>query len=130
MYTLKLKVHAFDGDRKIENFSQEQWDEVCIIFQKLVRNLKQEIPELSVDDFTTDRICHVSMEVDFPDDMDDEKVMYIFNYLSGEETENPVYFDGSDEPVMAYSEIMFDDPDSGESLLERFNRMAIQTSEN
>ena len=127
MYTLKLKVHVMDGERKIENFNQEQWDEVCVIFQKLVRNIREEVPEVTIDDLTMDRICHVTMELDFPDDMDDETGIYVINYLSGEETENPVYFNETDDPVYAGAEIIFDDdPDSGESLLERFNRMAIQ----
>jgi hypothetical protein len=126
MYTLKLKVHAMDGDRRIENFSKEQWEEICIIFHKLVRNIKEEIEEVVIADLTTDNICYISMEVDFPDEMKDEKVLYIFDYLQGEYTENPVYFNETDEPVYAGAEIIFEnDPDSGESLLDRFNRMAI-----
>ena len=130
MYTLKLKVHAVDGGRKIENFSQEQWDEVCVIFQKLIRNIREEVPEVTIDDLTMDRICYVSMELDFPDEMDDEKGIYVINYLCGEETENPVYFNETDDPVYAESDIIFDDdPDSGESLLDRFNKMAIRMND-
>ena len=41
----------------------------------------------------------------FPED----KGTYAISYLSGNETDNPVYFEGEEEPCMADSEIIFDE---------------------
>ena len=130
MLPLKLKVYAMDGDRKIENFNEEQWKEVCIIFQKLVRNIKEEIKSLEIDNFCTDEICHITMDLYFKDEEEitEETMSYIGRYLSGEETENPVYFNQEDPPVNAESIIILED--ESESLLDRFNKMVLEINDN
>lgn len=124
MFPLKLKVHIMEGDRKIENFNKTQWSETCIIFQKLVRNLKEELPEVSVKNYSEKDIPYVTMDLEFGDDLPEEKVTFAISYLSGNETDNPVYFEGEEEPCMADSEIIFPEEEE-ESLLERFNKMAM-----
>ena len=69
------------------------------------------------------------MDLVFKDDLPEEKITYAISYLSGNETDNPVYFDGEEEPCMADSEIIFDKDEKDESLLERFNKMAVQSRE-
>jgi hypothetical protein len=130
MLPLKLKVYAMEGDRKIENFNEEQWKEVCIIFQKLVRNIKEEIKSLEIDNFCTDEICHITMDLSFKDEEEitEEKMSYIGRYLSGEETDNPVYFNEEDPPVNAESIIILED--ESESLLDRFNKMVLEINDN
>ena len=59
----------------------------------------------------------------------EDKVTYAISYLSGNETDNPVYFEGEEEPCMADSEIIFEEPrESEESLLDRFNKMAVDST--
>jgi len=128
MFSLKLKVYIMEGDRRIENFNEDQWKETCIIFQKLVRNLKEEVPEITVKNYCETDLPHVTMDLDFDDDLPEEKVTYAISYLSGNETDNPVYFEGDEEPSMADSEIIFEDNEE-ESLLERFNKMAVVSNE-
>jgi len=125
MFPLKLKVYIMEGDRRIENFNKDQWTETCIIFQKLVRNLKQEMPEVEVKDYCEDSIPYVTMNLVFKEDFPEEKVTYAISYLSGNETDNPVYFEGEEDPCMADSEIIFEEKE--ESLLERFNKMAVNS---
>ena len=133
METLKLKVYMIDGERKIENFSPKQWDEVCIIFEKLVRNLKEEKPEIKISDFNKINKPYITMKVGYeeifnPDKMDeDEDEGYIARYLSGEETENPVYFDEDEEPHYVGSTIILEEKEEKDttSLLERFNKLAV-----
>ena len=129
MFPLKLKVYIIEGDRTIENFNKDQWKETCVIFQKLVRNLKQEIPEVKITDYVEDKIPYVTMNLVFPEDFSEDKITYAISYLSGNETDNPVYFEGEDEPCMADSEIIFDEPEENETLLERFNKMAVESQE-
>ena len=126
MLPLKLKVYLIDGERKIQNFNQDQWKEICIIFQKLVRNLKEEIPEISIENFCIDTIPYIDMDVNFSDgyEVNEEKLEYVAAYLCGDETENPVYFEGEENPHFAGSEIILEENNS-ESLLERFNMMVI-----
>lgn len=130
MLPLKLKVYVMDGDRKIQNFNEEQWSEVCIIFQKLVRNLKEEINNLDITNFNKDEIPYITMDINFTTDEDltEEKMEYIASYLSGEETENPVYFNGEDPAVYAQSSIVLED--ENESLLDRFNKMVLEMKAN
>ena len=125
MFPLKLKVYIMEGDRKIENFNKTQWSETCIIFQKLVRNLKQEIPEVEIEDYCEDDIPYVTMKLVFQDDFPEEKITYAISYLSGNETDNPVYFDEEEEPCMADSDIIFEEKQ--ESILDRFNKMAVDS---
>ena len=40
MIPLKLRVYLLDGDKKLEKITKEQWGETSIIYEKLVRNLK------------------------------------------------------------------------------------------
>ena len=124
MLPLKLKVYLNEGERKIQNFNQEQWKEICIIFQKLVRNLKEEIPEISIENFCIDTIPYIVMDINFSEGykINEEKSEYIAAYLCGDETENPVYFEGEEKPHFAESEIVLEENDR-ESLLERFNMM-------
>ena len=129
MFPLKLKVYIMEGDRTIQNFNTEQWRETCIIFQKLVRNLKAEMPEIEVKNYCEDAIPYVTMDLHFPEDLSEDKVTYAISYLSGNETDNPVYFEGEEEPCMADSEIVFDEPqETEESLLDRFNKMAVESN--
>lgn len=129
MLSLKLKIYIVDGDRKIENFNKTQWDETCIIFQKLIRNLKEEVPEVTVTNYSEENIPYVTMDLAYDDNISEDKMTYAMSYLSGNETDNPVYFDGEEEPCMADSEIIFED-DKEESLLERFNKMAVESENN
>ena len=124
MLPLKLKVYINDGERKIENFNKEQWNEICIIFEKLVRNLKEEIPEINIKNFCIDTIPYVVMDVNFSEgyELNEEKLEYVAAYLCGDETENPVYFEGEETPHFAGSEIVLEENNT-ESLLERFNMM-------
>tara|TARA_R110002074_G_scaffold365617_2_gene539378 strand:+ start:17 stop:406 length:390 start_codon:yes stop_codon:yes gene_type:complete len=128
MFPLKLKVYIMEGDRRIENFNKDQWEETCVIFQKLVRNLKEEIPELEIKNYCEKEIPHVTMDLVFKDDFPEEKVTYAISYLSGNETDNPVYFEGEEDPCMADSEIIFDEVEKDDSLLDRFNKMAVESS--
>ena len=126
MLPLRLKVYLMEGDRKIENFSEEQWDEICVIYLKLVRNLRQEIPEMEVDNFCNETIPYISMEINFPEsyELTEEKLEHIAQYLCGDETENPVYFREEEEPHFTGSDIILKKEDTA-SLLERFNKMVI-----
>ena len=126
MLPLKLKVFLIEEERKIENFNEEQWCEICIIFQKLVRNLKEEMTKIKIENFCADSIPFVTMEISFEDDddedVDEDRLQYIASYLSGEETENPVYFNNEGEPLYAKSTIVLEENKS-ESLMDRFNSM-------
>lgn len=124
MFPLKLKVYIMEGERKIENFNNEQWQETCIIFQKLIRNLKEEVPEVTVQNYCQTLVPYVTMELVFDDSVPEERVSYAMSYLAGYETDNPVYFDEDEEPCMANSDVIFEE-DKNESLLERFNKMAM-----
>lgn len=115
-----------DGDRKIENFNKKQWEETCIIFQKLVRNLREELPEVVISNYSEESIPYVTMDLEYNEDISEDKMNYALSYLSGNETDNPVYFDEEEEPCMADSEIIFEE-EKEESLLERFNKMAIES---
>ena len=68
MTTLKLKVYMEEEDRRVENFNQEQWNETCIIFQKLVRNIKEEFDNLVIDDYDESQIPFITMTVDVKED--------------------------------------------------------------
>ncbi len=128
MFPLKLKVYIMEGDRTIQNFNKEQWTETCIIFQKLVRNLKNELPDVEVKNYCEDKIPYITMELLFPEEFSEDKITYAISYLSGNETDNPVYFDGEDDPCMADSEIIFEEEqENEESILERFNKMAVDS---
>lgn len=121
MLPLKLKVFMLDDGRKIEKFTPEQWDQICIIFEKLVRNLKEEMEYIEIEDFDKSQSPYITMEVNYPDDIEieDEKVDYIARYLSGEETENPVYFTDEDFNEVGSTIILEE-----EKTLDRFNKMA------
>ena len=80
-------------------------------------------------DFDNSKIPFVSYDVEFPENFTEEEVIYCISYLQGDETENPVYFNDEDDPVYAQSEIVFDDEDVNISLLERFNKMAVDTGQ-
>ena len=134
METLKLKVYMIDGERKIENFSPAQWEEVCIIFEKLVRNLKEEKPEIKITDFDKTKKPYITMQVGYEeisssDKMDeDEDEDYIGRYLCGEETENPVYFGDDEEAHYVGSTIILEEEKEekdNSSLLDRFNKLAL-----
>ena len=123
MTTLCLKVHMHDEGRKIQNFSQDQWDEVCIIFEKLVRNIKIEYPDLIIDEFDKSEIPYVTMRVDMKEgsEISDDQLTYVFDYLSGEHTDNPVYL--PDGIHLVNSEIIVENEDEGLSLLDKLNLM-------
>ncbi len=127
MTTLKLKVYMEEDDRRIENFSQDQWDEMCIIFQKLVRNIKQEFDNLVIDDYDESQIPYVTMKVDMKEgtEISDDDLIYIFDYLSGKNTENPVYL--PDGEHLINSEIVQEEDHgaSHKNLLDRFNQLAL-----
>ena len=127
MTTLKLKVYMEEDDRRIENFSQDQWDEMCIIFQKLVRNIKQEFDNLVIEEYDQSQIPYVTMKVDMKEDTEisDDDLIYIFDYLSGKNTENPVYL--PDGEHLINSEIVQEENHgaSHKNLLDRFNQLAL-----
>ena len=121
MLPLKLKVYMIDDDRRIENFTKEQWDTICIIFEKLVRNIKQELDYLEIENFNKEKMPYITMEVNYPDDLEieEDKVDYIARYLAGEETDNPVYFTDDDVNEVGSTIILEE-----EKTLDRFNKMA------
>ena len=123
MTTLCLKVHMNDEGRRIQNFSQDQWDEVCIIFEKLVRNIKIEYPDLVIDEFDKSNIPYIAMRVDVKEDteMTDDQLTYVFDYLSGEHTDNPVHL--PDGIHLVNSEIVVENEEEGMSLLDKLNLM-------
>ena len=127
MTTLKLKVYMEEDDRRIENFSQDQWNEMCIIFQKLVRNIKEEFDNLVIEDYDESQIPYITMKVDVKEDTEfsDDDLVYVFDYLSGKNTENPVYLpDG--EHLINSEIVQEEDRDaSHKDLLERFNQLAM-----
>ena len=55
MLPLKLKVYMIDDDRRIENFTKDQWDTICIIFEKLVRNIKGELDYVEIENFNKEK---------------------------------------------------------------------------
>ena len=63
MTTLKLKVNMITDKLKMEDVTDEDWDEICIIFEKLVRNIKQEHPDLIITRFDKSEKPYVSMKV-------------------------------------------------------------------
>ena len=127
MTDLKLKVKMYDGDRVIQNFNQEQWDETCIIFQKLVRNIKEEIPDLVITDYCQDSIPYVTMKVDVKDDSEisDEQLVYVFDYLSGAHTDNPVFLHDGEYHV---DSVIILEKESEEDFLTRFNQLVSDLS--
>ena len=88
------------------------------IISKKDTNVVEHIDTFSVKGFT----------LVFKDDFPEEKVTYAISYLSGNETDNPVYFEGEEDPCMADSEIIFDEVEEDDSLLDRFNKMAVESS--
>ena len=56
------------------------------------------------------------MDIDLEEDLEEDKLIYIANYLSGNETENPVYLD--DKEFFTGSEIVLE-----ENVLDRFNKI-------
>lgn len=127
MSTLKLKVYMIEEDRHVENFSQEQWDEICIIFEKLVRNIKLDLDNIIIEDFDKSQIPYVTMKLDIKNDTEisDDDLLYTIEYLSGEHTENPVYL--PDGMHLVNSKIINEeDKDSSDKdLLDRFNQLVI-----
>jgi hypothetical protein len=116
MIPLKLRVYLLDGDKKLEKITKEQWGETSIIYEKLVRNLKNEFKNIKIINFDKSKSPYISMDIDLEEDLEEDKFIYIANYLSGNETENPVYFD--DKEFFTESEIILE-----ESVLDRFNKI-------
>jgi len=127
MSTLKLKIYMNEEDRKVENFSQEQWDEICIIFEKLVRNIKLELDNIEVEDFDKSQIPYVTMRVDEKEgtEITDDDLIYAIEYLSGEHTENPVYLPDGMHLVNSEIVIEEDKDTSDRDLLDRFNQLVV-----
>lgn len=121
MTTLKLKVNMITDKLKMEDATDEDWDEICIIFEKLVRNIKQEYPDLIITRFDKSEKPYVSMKVNINEDskISDDNLVYIFDYLSGEHTDNPVYL--QDVEHLVNSEIIVVE---NETFLDRFNKIA------
>ena len=121
MTTLKLKVNMITDKLKMEDVTDEDWDEICIIFEKLVRNIKQEHPDLIITRFDKSEKPYVSMKVNITEDskISDDDLVYIFDYLSGEHTDNPVYL--QDVEHLVNSEIVIVE---NETFLDRFNKIA------
>ena len=121
MTTLKLKVNMITDKLKMEDATDEDWNEICIIFEKLVRNIKQEYPDLIITRFDKSEKPYVSMKVNIMEDskISDDDLVYIFDYLSGEHTDNPVYL--QDVEHLVNSEIMLVE---NETFLDRFNKIA------
>ena len=127
MTTLKLKVYMEEEDRRVENFNQEQWNETCIIFQKLVRNIKEEFDNLVIDDYDQSQIPFITMTVDVKEDTEisDDDLVYVFDYLSGKNTENPVYLPDGEHLVNSEIVQEEDKDSSHQNVLERFNQLAL-----
>ena len=121
MTTLKLKVNMITDKLKMEDATEDDWNEICIIFEKLVRNIKQEYPDLIITKFDKTEKPYVSMKVNISEDSKilDDDLIYIFDYLSGEHTDNPVYL--QDVEHLVNSEIMLVE---NETFLDRFNKIA------
>lgn len=121
MTTLKLKVNMITDKLKMEDATEDNWNEICIIFEKLIRNIKQEYPDLIITKFDKTEKPYVSMKVDISEDskISDDDLIYIFDYLSGEHTDNPVYL--QDVEHLVNSEIMLVE---NETFLDRFNKIA------
>ena len=121
MTTLKLKVNMITDKLKMEDATDEDWNEICIIFEKLVRNIKQEYPDLIITRFDKSEKPYVSMKVNIMEDskISDDDLVYIFDYLSGEHTDNPVYL--QDVEHLVNSEIVIVE---NETFLDRFNKIA------
>lgn len=121
MTTLKLKVNMITDKLKMEDATDEDWDEICIIFEKLVRNIKQEYPDLIITRFDKSEKPYISMKVNITEDskISDDDLVYIFDYLSGEHTDNPVYL--QDVEHLVNSEIVIVE---NETFLDRFNKIA------
>jgi hypothetical protein len=114
--TLKVKIKGENIDLK--NRSDEDWDEMCIIFQKLIRNIKQEFPSLCITDFDKSQKSIVSMKVGLEDDSEltDDNLIYVFDYLTGHYTDNVVYI--GDKKILLEAEVINQEQ---ESFLDRFN---------
>lgn len=124
MLPLKLKVYLFENDRKIEKFSDDQWNELTIIFEKLVRNLKEEDKNIKIENFNKTNVPYITMDIEVDeDDVSEVRLEEIASYLAGDETENPVYLE--DKVYYAQSDIILDNEE--ESFLDRFNKLAIDT---
>lgn len=121
MTTLKLKVNMITDKLKMEEATEDDWNEICIIFEKLVRNIKQEYPDLIITKFDKTEKPYVSMKVNISEDskISDDDLIYIFDYLSGEHTDNPVYL--QDVEHLVNSEIILVE---NETFLDRFNKIA------
>lgn len=118
MLPLKLKVYIEEDERKIVNFNEDQWEEVCIIYEKLVRNLKEEMKDIKIENFDKSKSPYITMEIDIDENIDEEKLVYIASYLSGNETENPVYFTDED-CYLTGSNIVIEKT----NILDRYNQI-------
>ena len=121
MTTLKLKVFLLKNGTKCSVFSKEEWEETTIIYEKLVRNLKEEMKSLEITNFDKSKPPFITMEVNSTKDLKDEDLTYIADYLSGNETENPVYID--EEEFSTESSIILSDRE--ENFIDRFNKIVL-----
>lgn len=115
MTSLKLRVYLLYENKKLEKITKEQWEETTIIYEKLVRNLKNELKNIKINNFNKDKPPYITMDID-TEDLEEDKLIYIANYLSGNETENPVYI--GEKEFFTESEIVLE-----ESVLDRFNKI-------
>ena len=124
MINLKLKVYIIEGDDKNYSFTPELWDETTIIYEKLVRNLKEEFDTIVIKNFDKTNAPFITMDIDPEsiDELEEDEITYVADYLCGNETENPVYLN-ENECKHTCSEIVFDE--KNKTFLESFNNLAI-----
>ena len=121
MTTLKLKVFLLKNGNKCSLFSKEEWEETTIIYEKLVRNLKEEMKSLEITNFDKSKPPFITMDISSKKDLKEEDLTYIADYLSGNETENPVYI--GEEEFFTESSIILTDEE--ENFIDRFNKIVL-----
>lgn len=121
MTTLKLKVFLLKNGNKCSLFSKEEWEETTIIYEKLVRNLKEEMKSLEITNFDQTKPPFITMDVNSAKELSEEDLTYIADYLSGNETENPVYI--GEEEFFTESSIILTDEE--ENFIDRFNKIVL-----
>ena len=125
---LKLNVKVLEEDKDIMNMSEDDWSTCCIIFEKLVRNIKQEDDNVIIEDFDVSEKPFVKMTLDYKvDNIDDDQMVYIIDYLSGIYTENPVYL--KDDMCHVEATVEVEESDTTSTLLDRFNKMVLDLEE-
>ena len=84
------------------------------------------VPTL-IEDYDESQIPFVTMKVDVKEDTEisDDDLVYVFDYLSGKNTENPVYLPDGEHLVNSEIVQEEDTDSSHKNLLERFNQLVL-----